>query len=471
VSLYTPITQSTLSGGGDSTAPTVGTALAASSITTTTLTLSWGAASDTVTSTGQLQYKLLRAADSTQLDTIAEADAITGAGKMMDWTAGTTSFNGTGLTEGTSYAFAVLVRDAANNMSLYTPISVVMKTSIGGAPVRPSKNLGNFAMSGTSLPVAHEHAAAVRIGNKLYLVGGNIGGTPDPATVGLAEGTTTAILESTISNDGTPGPFTKSSYTLSVARKGARIEIIGPYAYVFGGFSGTGQQSATPLASIERATIDDSGLTSSFSVVAQTLARGRYNFLTLVTNGYIYAIGGGTSDAYHSNTMEQATVNTSTGEISSFTAMVRASVSASEVTNGLVDQRWTHNGIRLGSNFYIMGGEGISTIERVTINNDGTLGNFEKLAGTLKSARNRLSVIALNDRAYVFGGYYMGYLTTVESATITNNELGAFDYANGITLPSGVENGTSLLTDKGAFLFGGYNGSVRPYIQIAPLVD
>jgi hypothetical protein len=471
VSLYTPITQSTLSGSTDATAPTVGTALSASSITTTTLTLSWGAGSDAVTATGQLQYKLIRAAETTELDTISEADAITGVGKMMDWTAGTTSFNGTGLTEGNTYAFAVLVRDAAGNKSLYTPISVTMKVSIGGAPVRPNKNLGNFSMSATSLPVAHEHAAAVRIGNKMYLVGGNIGSSPDPTSAGLSAGTTTAILESTIASDGTPGPFTKSSYALSVARKGARIEIIGSYAYVFGGYSGSGQTTATPLDSIERATIDDNGLTSSFSVISETLARGRYNFLTLVTNGYIYAIGGGTSDAYHSDTIERATVNTSTGVISSFTAMTRTSVSASEVTNGLVDQRWTHNGIRLGSNFYIMGGEGISTIEKVTINSDGTLGNFQKLAGTLKSARNRLSVIALSGRAYVFGGWNSSYLTTVESAPITNNELGAFDYANGITLNTGVENGTSLLTDKGVFLFGGSNGSVRPYIQIAPLVD
>lgn len=471
VSLYSPITQSTLSGSGDSTAPTVGTALTASSITTTTLTLSWGAASDAVTGVGQLQYKLLRAADSVQLDTITEANAITGSGKMMDWTAGTTSFNGTGLTEGTSYAFAVLVRDAAGNMSLYTPISVVMKTSIGGAPVRPSKNLGNFATSATSLPVAHEHAAAVRIGNKLYLVGGNIGTTPDPSSISLSSGTTTAILESTIASDGTPGPFTKSTYTLATARKGARIEIIGSYAYVFGGYSGSGQSTATPLASIERATIDDNGLTSSFSVISETLAQGRYNFLTLVTNGYIYAIGGGTSSGTDSDTMERATVNTSTGEIGNFSALTRNPISATEVENGLVDQRWTHNGIRLGSNFYIMGGEGISTIEKVTINNDGTLGNFQKLTGTLQTARNRLSVIALSGRAYVFGGWNGGFLTTVESAPITNNELGTFDYANGITLPTGVENGTSLLTDKGVFLFGGSNGTVRPYIQIAPLVD
>jgi hypothetical protein len=211
-------------------------------------------------------------------------------------------------------------------------------------------------------------------------------------------------------------------------------------------------------------------LTSSFTAYPSTLAAGRYNFLTLVTTGHIYAIGGGTATLTQSNSMEVATVSES-GEIGNFQALTRASVSATEATNGLVDARWTHNGIRLGSNYYIMGGESLATIEKVVINADGTLGNFVKQASTLAGTRNRLNVIATAGKAYVFSGWSGTFLTTVEVASIANDELGAFAVDSSITLPTGVENAISLLTDTNLFLFGGKAGTAKTTIQYAPLVD
>jgi hypothetical protein len=112
----------------DTTNPTVGTDISFSGTSSTATTVNWGPASDNITPTGSLRYKLVRASASADIDTIAETNAISGVGLIMDWTANDTSQQATGLTQDTTYFFAVLVRDAACNMSLYPPMSVTPST-------------------------------------------------------------------------------------------------------------------------------------------------------------------------------------------------------------------------------------------------------------------------------------------------------------------------------------------------------
>lgn len=73
-------------GGGtsDTTAPVAGTAITFSGVSDTTITVSWGAASDSVTATANLQYRLVRAATSAAIDTVAEVDAAGGGVTVVD---------------------------------------------------------------------------------------------------------------------------------------------------------------------------------------------------------------------------------------------------------------------------------------------------------------------------------------------------------------------------------------------------
>jgi hypothetical protein len=111
-------------GEDDTTAPTLGSAIGFSGTSATATAVSWGAASDDVTAQAGLQYKLVRASSSADIDTADEANAIVGPGLVRDWTAGATTAPASGLSASTAYWFAVLVRDAAGNMSLYAPASV-----------------------------------------------------------------------------------------------------------------------------------------------------------------------------------------------------------------------------------------------------------------------------------------------------------------------------------------------------------
>ncbi|MBF0443622.1 MAG: hypothetical protein HQK54_17075 [Oligoflexales bacterium] len=117
--LYTPATMTTL----DSTAPTIGTTLAASSVSDYTLTIGWGEASDNLTAKSKLKYRLVKASSSEAIDTIAEVDAISGADLLMDYTEATLSKNVTSLSQNTQYYFSVVVQDEAGNKAIYTPIS------------------------------------------------------------------------------------------------------------------------------------------------------------------------------------------------------------------------------------------------------------------------------------------------------------------------------------------------------------
>ena len=105
----------------DTTAPVPGTSISFSNVTGTSLSVNWGAASDDITSTASLQYKVVKAATSGAIDTVGEADAITGGDLLMDWTANTLTKAVTSLTNGTTYYFAVLVKDEAGNKALYSP--------------------------------------------------------------------------------------------------------------------------------------------------------------------------------------------------------------------------------------------------------------------------------------------------------------------------------------------------------------
>ncbi|MBE7440524.1 MAG: chitobiase/beta-hexosaminidase C-terminal domain-containing protein [Spirochaetales bacterium] len=127
----------------DTLAPTVGTAIASSSSTTTSITLSWGAAADNISPTANLEYRLVKD-DTTaaNLGTLAMALAKTGGDLLMDWTAASVGSTATGLAASTTYHFAVIVRDQAGNQSLYSAQSFTTASPPGALDTSFSPGTG-----------------------------------------------------------------------------------------------------------------------------------------------------------------------------------------------------------------------------------------------------------------------------------------------------------------------------------------
>ena len=119
-------TNFTITGGGpDTQAPTAPTSLAASGTTSTTTNLTWTASTDNVGVTGYDVYQ----------------------GAALIATVATTSYNVTGLTAGTAYAFSVYAKDAAGNVSAASNVvNVTTLTPDTQAPSAPT----NLTASGTT---------------------------------------------------------------------------------------------------------------------------------------------------------------------------------------------------------------------------------------------------------------------------------------------------------------------------------
>lgn len=102
----------------------------------------WGAARDDNYTSGELEYRLVKADSATKIDTVNEALAISGGDLIQDWTTNFLEKNVTGLTMGTRYYFAVLVRNPKLKVALYSP---KMTTTIDTEVPTPG---GNISFSG-----------------------------------------------------------------------------------------------------------------------------------------------------------------------------------------------------------------------------------------------------------------------------------------------------------------------------------
>lgn len=133
VAMYPAVSQRT----SDPVPPGTGSALQAVA-GAFSVALSWGRAADNVTPASALQYRVVSAQTHLEIDTVAEAAALSGAAVARDFEVDVLATTISNLSDNTSYAFAVLVRDEAGNLNLYPPVGVV---TADGTP--PPTGFGN----------------------------------------------------------------------------------------------------------------------------------------------------------------------------------------------------------------------------------------------------------------------------------------------------------------------------------------
>jgi len=148
-------------GTADTVPPTVGAGISFTAVGNNSLTVNWGAATDNQSSAANLQYRLVRAASSGAIDTIAEVDAISGGALIQDYTANDITENVTGLLSGTTYFFAVVVRDEAGNKSIYAPASQTTTGSPDSTP--PTLSSSNPGDNATGVAVCSGNPCTAKI--------------------------------------------------------------------------------------------------------------------------------------------------------------------------------------------------------------------------------------------------------------------------------------------------------------------
>jgi N-acetylneuraminic acid mutarotase len=298
---------------------------------------------------------------------------------------------------------------------------------------------------GVTLTVPRNCFSSVVIGNSVYVLGGwNDGnGPPNIATVERA----------TINPDNTLTPFaTVAGVTLAVPRSCPSTQVIGNSLYIIGGYS---LSEGRNLDEIERATVNGDGTLSSFSIVPNvTLAMPRSGESTRVIGDGLYAIGGVQEPNEHALTsVERATIN-SDGSLSTFATV--PGVALNTASDGPV-------AFVGGNSLYVAGGHNaggvISRVERAGLDTSGNLSAFTA-TGDLTTARTFAATVTIGNSLYVIGGRLASTLATVERATINDDgTLGGFAPVPGVTLATPREDFPVVVSGRWLYAIGGRTGS------------
>jgi len=250
--------------------------------------------------------------------------------------------------------------------------------------------LGAFAtLASEPLPAARAYGASVMLGDHLCLVGG----------IDLA--TLTSRLDvaiATVQPDGSLGPFSiAAGATLTSARIGPSLAVIGDFLFVIGGQDPTNNNNS--FTTIERAPIAADGTLGAFTVYAPaSLVTGRYLAAAVIVGTTLYVMGG-TSAGAPVSSFDQAMVDTS-GSISFFihSPSTSFSVPHSNLNAAVLGgQVWAFGGISTG-------GTSSKVVERAAIQTDGTLGAFSSATNTLSTERALYTTAIVGDDLYLVSG-------------------------------------------------------------------
>jgi hypothetical protein len=217
-----------------------------------------------------------------------------------------------------------------------------------------------------------------------------------------ANGALATIERAVINADGTLGPFTLlPDITLPVPVSDATVAVIGDGLYVFGGRSGDRQ-----LANVQRASIAGDGSLSDFALVGtSTLQVPRSRHRTIVLGDAVYQVGGMNIDRNVINSVERATINAD-GSLTNFSLVPELA---------LKHAREAHIEIVIGNSIYSIGGgeqarakgngeNTTPTVERASINASGTLSGFSDSPIALSQGRSNGRSVVLGQNLYVIGG-------------------------------------------------------------------
>jgi N-acetylneuraminic acid mutarotase len=220
--------------------------------------------------------------------------------------------------------------------------------------------------------------AAVSANGYLYVIGGGDGSGEALNTVERAA----------LKADGSLGPWEDLSSILE-SRYGHAAVVSNGYIYVIAGSNNKNQ----PLASVERAALQPNGTLGKWELTTP-LQTARSAPAAVTFNNFIYVVGGW--DGIKWAATESVQINAGGGLASwksSALLLTPRESAAAVVANGQVILAGGSAG----------GGAFISSIEAATINSDGSLANWRKIA-SLKTARAGLAAVIYNQSLYAFGG-------------------------------------------------------------------
>ncbi len=188
------------------------------------------------------------------------------------------------------------------------------------AKVNPDGTVGAWAQT-TQLPLGTIAHSSVTTNGYIYVLGGQNGG-----------GDSSSVYYAKANADGTVGAW-NSGTSLPASRRYSTASVANGYIYLAGG-----QVSVVASSSIVYAHINANGSIGSWNTTTQSLPDVQYHNTSVILNGYLYSIGGQTTNTY--DVVYYAPISSSgdiTTAFSSTTTMNRERRSGTAVTlNGRI---------------------------------------------------------------------------------------------------------------------------------------
>jgi len=231
------------------------------------------------------------------------------------------------------------------------------------------------------------HTIAI-IGNYIYIVGGDNGGSLD------------TVERALINPDSSLGAFAiVPGVTLRTARAYHTSVIVGNYLYVFGGVKSSGGAQIS-VNSTERAQINADGTLQTFSTVSNnSLTAVRSGQGTAIVGGHVYIVGGDDSAAPPS--LEQSTIQAD-GSLGAFSIVAGV---------GFTIQRFLFSITLTGPYLNILGGSvsigsglDATIVERSNTTADGTLKPFKTFGTSIPVLRSSHTTPTFGNYVYIAGG-------------------------------------------------------------------
>ncbi|MDB5098385.1 MAG: hypothetical protein JWM80_2806 [Cyanobacteria bacterium RYN_339] len=266
------------------------------------------------------------------------------------------------------------------------------ESSIERATINVDSTLGAFVPIDQHLNHGRLGAALVNTGTHLYFMGGESGGQ-ELASVEHASVTSSSASSNPL------GAFADGP-SLNTARRWPQAIATSAYVYVIGGGE---------VSTVERAAIQQDGSLGAFQIDANASVHGRQYHNVVKLGNYVYSIGGQSGGSYD-NTVERATIGPN-GTIGPW-SLVEGST--------LVQARGEFSTVVIGNYLYVIdgfqNGQYVDSIEVAAIDGFGNLGPFSTVPGALlNTTRDDHTSHVIGPYLYVIGG---DGVSSIERATL-----------------------------------------------------
>ena len=234
-----------------------------------------------------------------------------------------------------------------------------------------------------------------------------------------------------------------------------------PEAFAYNGYmyvaGGIGQKTT------EYAPINADGSLGAWTITS-SLVQARDHFLGFADNGYAYAIGGcadtGGCPSGPTETMERATINDD-GTLSAWNLL----------SSSLLKAEWGADGFLYNGYVYMLGGSSGATTQYAPMNSDGTIGTW--VATSSMSTPHLVgAAFSYNGSAYALGGQLGGVGTkTIESAPINSDgSLGTWSALGGLaTARDQFGEGAAVIYNNYLYMVGGQSTTYLASTEYAAL--